>query len=361
MLSTGDPMNVLIPLARFSPSGQTSHVVDLAGALARSGVRVTLVHSRPADPTCTGPDEYRPLLAGTGVAVLSHDLAAGLPNGAPRPDVVHAHSTLDFPLAERLARRHGAAFVVTVHGLGCGRILAGASLARADAVIAVGRRVAADIAGLAAGRVVVIENGVDTDRFHPPAGGSRPRGRTTVGGEVRVLYAGRVDAERRAGFTELIRALAALSRHRRVRAVVLSDRPPGVAPALLAGPRVSLDFPGWLVDPSPVFRTADVVVGCGRVIREGMASGRPCLLLGRSYRGLVLPAALDPARGHDFGAGGREGLPSAERIAADLLRLVRDPDLATRLGAEGRAYALAHLSLAEVAARTVALYEKVRR
>ena len=354
-------MNVLIPLARFFPSGQTSHVVDLAGALARSGVRVTLVHSQPGDPACPGPDEYRPLLAGTGVAVLSHDLAAGLPDEVPEPDVVHAHSTLDFPLAERLARRHGAAFVVTVHGLGCGRMLAGASLARADAVIAVGRRVAADVAGLAAGRVVVIENGVDTDRFHPPAGGPRPRGRTPAGEEVTVLYAGRVDGERRAGFRELMRALAALSRHRRVRAAVLSDRPPGVPLALLAGLRVSLDFPGWLVDPSPVFRTSDVVVGCGRVIREGMASGRPCLLLGRSYRGLVFPAALDPTRGHDFSAGGRERPPSAGRIAADLLRLVRDPDLATRLGAEGRAYALAHLSLAEAAVRTAALYEKVRR
>jgi glycosyltransferase involved in cell wall biosynthesis len=178
---------------------------------------------------------------------------------------------------------------------------------------------------------------------------------------VTVLYAGRVDAERRAGFRELVRALAALSRHLRVRAVVLSDRPPRVPPALLTGPRASLDFPGWLVDPSRVFRTADVIVGCGRVIREGMASGKPCLLLGRSYRGLVFPVALDPGRGHDFSAGGRERPPSAERIAADLLRLVKDPDLAARLGTQGRAYALAHLGLAEAAARTAALYEKVRR
>lgn len=345
-------MRVLLLLARFFAAGQTNHVIDLARALSRSGHEVTLVNTQPGRSGQVHRHYYSRDLHADGVAVVESDLLAGLPEEVPAvPDIIHAHSTLDFARAEQLASRLGVPFVLTLHGLGASRQPYARSLALAGAVIAVGRRVAEE-ALAATPRVVVIKNGVDTEHFHPPAG---RRGK----GPFTVVFAGRIDPARRHGFRQLAHAVVELSARRAVRLVVLALSLPLVERDLESRLKGLVDFRGWLADPAPALREADVVVGSGRVIREGLASGRPNLILGRSYGGVVVPWALDPSRGHDF-SGRPAGVGSCDpaRIISDLARLAADPGLAQRLGEEGRAYALAHLSLARVAELTVKVYEQ---
>jgi len=353
-------MRVLLLLARFFAAGQTNHVVDLARALAAAGHQVTLVSTGPSGRGRSIRRAYTHDLRQAGVEVVSSDLEDGLPPGLPCPDVIHAHSTLDFARAERLASRLHLPFVLTLHGLGATHLLAAGALARAAAVIAVGRRVAAEALTVTP-RVVVIENGVDTRRFRPPGGD--PASPPAMGRPFTILYAGRIDPEKRRTFRDLAGAVSLLADHRPARLVVLAVALPALGLDLGSGRKREeiIDFRGWRVDPAPIFREADVVAGSGRVIREGMASGHPCLLAGQLYGGIVFPGALDPA-GHDFSARGTHAHPAqVQRVLADLTRLATDHSLARTLGRAGRAYALAHLGLERAAALTAKVYEEVLR
>ena len=374
-------MRVLLLLARFFAAGQTNHVVDLARALAAAGHQVTLVSTGPSGRGRSIRRAYTHDLRQAGVEVVSSDLEDGLPPGLPCPDVIHAHSTLDFARAERLASRLHLPFVLTLHGLGATHLLAAGALARAAAVIAVGRRVAAEALTVTP-RVVVIENGVDTRRFRPPgddpaafdaeplpaasdpaAAAADSLSPPAMGRPFTILYAGRIDPEKRRTFRDLAGAVSLLADHRPARLVVLAVALPALGLDLGSGRRREeiIDFRGWRVDPAPIFREADVVAGSGRVIREGMASGRPCLLAGQLYGGIVFPGALDPA-GHDFSARGTHTHPAqVQRILADLTRLATDQGLARTLGRAGRAYALAHFGLERVVALTAEVYEEVLR
>jgi len=95
-------------------------------------------------------------------------------------------------------------------------------------------------------------------------------------------------------------------------------------------------------DPAPVLGEADVVVGSGRVVCEAMASGRPALVLGETYGGIVFPESLDPARGHDFSGRWDPVLRSppgeaeeAERITEDMALWLRTERWPTTSGAKG--------------------------
>ena len=114
--------------------------------------------------------------------------------GLPPPEVVHAHSTLDFGLAASLSARLGAPYVLTAHGLGSSGIVAGQYLAGAATVIAVGRRVAREVSTMTP-RVVVIESGVDTERFRPPEPGRGASSVKTGTRRLAILYAGRIDPQ----------------------------------------------------------------------------------------------------------------------------------------------------------------------
>jgi len=353
------PLRVAILLAQFYASGQTRHVVDLARGLRRAGHEVVLVNTQPS--ACAQPhrDRFLRTLDEAGVELRYGD---PLESDLEPVDVVHAHSTLDWGKADRLACRLARPFVLTAHGLGVTRKRLRPHLARAAVVIAVGRRVAAELQGHCR-RLSVIENGVDTETFGPGAeSGSawlraRPQGQPFV-----IVYAGRLSASRRAAFHALAEAVAQLSGRRAVRFVVLSDGLPRLPPAVTERLGPNLDFRGWVWDTATVMREADVVVGCGRVIREGLASGRPCLILGPGYGGLVDPSLLRPDRGHDFsGSGPSSPLPSTARLLRDLDHLATHPDLRRRLGSEGRRYAVAHLSLEATVSATLEAYAAALR
>ena len=358
-------MRVLLLLARFFPAGQTTHVVDLARALARLGHDVTLLNTIPTNYLQVNRAEHLQDLETAGVRVILAPAAGIVPDSVlrdgPHPEVVHAHSTLDFALAASLSARLGVPYVLTAHGLGISGIVAGQYLAGAATVIAVGRRGAEEVSTMTP-RVVVIENGVDTERFHPPEPGGGASSVIAGTNPLAILYAGRLGPQRLAAFRALASAACLLAQRRAVRLTVLAMSVPPLGEPLDGALKAVLDFRGWLADPSPVFREVDVVVGSGRVIREGLASGKPCLLLGSAYRGLVSPASLNPALGHDFsGTAPSRPPPDGKCILDDLARLAEDPGLRQRLAENGRDYALAHLGLERMALLTVGVYANSRR
>lgn len=323
--------------ATFFASGQTTHVLDLARGLVRRGHRVDLWVTH-----CRGGREAHAdtvaALEAAGVAVRFLpapvvDERLGIPAG--RYDVVHAQSSWSFEPARRLAAMLGLPLILTCHGLGLDQPAYRPALAAADRLICVGPRVARDLQAYRA-KIAIVGNGVDTERFRP---GIR-EARWTL------LYAGRVDRWKRPALAALLRAVLGLPRDAQVWAASTHR---------LGGGRIR--NLGWIPDLERIMGRVHVVVGTGRVIREGLAAGAACLILGREYHGPVTPERVERMTFPDFsGMGRRLGPPDPAVILQDLLRLYRDREWLAELMAFGRRYAEQHLSLAAMVEATLAVY-----
>jgi glycosyltransferase involved in cell wall biosynthesis len=209
------------------------------------------------------------------------------------------------PAAWRLRRRRGVPYVLSLRGSDVPRPeLAGRqrlhSLTRpllrriyrdAAGLIAVSdslRRAA--LAVLPGARIEVIPNGVDTERFKPPAG--RAGGPFDVAqGRPELLFVGRLREFK--GVQDAIAALPALERAlgRPARLRIIGDGPSRAAleaqAAALraAGSNCEVRFLGWL-DPDalpPAYESASLLLlpsyveGHSNVILEALAAGLPCV------------------------------------------------------------------------------------
>jgi glycosyltransferase involved in cell wall biosynthesis len=347
MRARGKVMRVLIPLSQFFPGGQTTHVLTLAKYLRRSGHEVTVLHTRPGGRSQVMVTHYRRALALDGVEVLT--AAKDGPSAALDPfrwDVIHAHSTIDWPLAQVQARDNGCPYVLTVHGLGCDRSRFIPILQGASQVIAVGQR-AAESVSPHTGELTVIENGIDTEVFQPQ---QRPE-------RVCLTFAGRLDAPRLPGLRALLDAWRLLGLRSSASLYIVSN-PPGEA--LRESAEHGVVFTSWTPRPDRYINRAWVVIGAGRVIREGMAARAMCLVLGPRYGGVVEPRLLPGAGPHDFsGRGLHLPVPSSRVIAHDIRGLLKTPpEERARLGRETRDYALRHFGAEVFAAKTTEVYRQ---
>jgi glycosyltransferase involved in cell wall biosynthesis len=283
-------------------------------------------------------------------------------------DVVHAHLAGSPALAAALAGRVvGRPAVVKLGGgKGIGEIALSAQSAAGrlklacfgllrPRFVAVAAELAAELAEHGLGPAEVIPNGVDLERFRPPAPGEKEALRSGLGlgpGPV-FLYMGRLAWEKRlpAFVTAFGRAAAGASPPPQLVAAGEGSERAGLeAAARAAGADLRILAP--VPDPAPLYRAADVFVlpsvseGLSNALLEALASGLPAL---GSRVGGTAEAVEDGVSGLLFDG---EPDPAAE---APVRRLLADPGLRARLGAGARARAAAY-SLAEVAGRVEALY-----
>jgi glycosyltransferase involved in cell wall biosynthesis len=100
-----------------------------------------------------------------------------------------------------------------------------------------------------------------------------------------------------------------------------------------------VDFHGYTSDARELIREADVVLGMGRVLLEGMAEGKPCVLIGYDeICGLVTPETFEQYRWSNFSGRGIEPQPAA--AVCESLR---------GFGRHGSAQSAGHLSAIDVA------------
>lgn len=275
-----------------------------------------------------------------------HDAVAVL-RQAPAADVVHLHTAL-VPTVTLLragllagaARARGRAVVVHVHGGNLGswlvgrgrRVLVRAALRPATRVVTVweaGRRSLADVLGDE--RVVLLDNGVDVERFRPPVD---PRSRRVP----RVLYVGLLTE--RKGVLDLVEASRLLRCRGVPHELCLVGGTPDEGPVAEQEVRSRLDERVRLLGSRPpermpeVYEQADVFClpswweAMPLSVLEAMASGLP----------VVTTDVGDTARVvlHD-----RSGLVvpvhSPVALADALERLLTDAALRRRMGEAGRA------------------------
>jgi glycosyltransferase involved in cell wall biosynthesis len=291
-----------VPYPLFAPS--------LIGALRREIAAADVVHAH-------------------GLLYMSAAAAVLLPGRAPRVVTEHVGHV---PYASRALDRLQAAAFATI-----GR----AAARRADALVALNAKVDAELARLAPGVPRVrIRNGVDTERYRPPAPGERDALRRELGwddGVPRALFVGRLVEKKGLGVA-LAAAQASGGAFRLV--VVGPGRPPAGADVLGALPPERV---------AQLYRAADAFLlpsrgeGFPVTAQEAMASGLP-VVLGDD------PAYAEYVAG--AGAGARLA-PPEPRALADAVRGVLGA------GAAAAAHARTAFSWAAAAEAHERLYARV--
>lgn len=234
----------------------------------------------------------------------------------------------------------------TVHEQSVGRFI----LRRSRRVIAVSTSVAAHLRhlGVDPERIDVVLNGVDHDRFHPPA--VAPPG----GGVPAIVFVGRLIANKGpALFLQALGALAAAGIG--FSAEVVGDGPLRAkleAEVARLGLGSQVTFSGEVTDVADRLRQADVMV------RPSLTEGLPLAVLEAMATGNCVLASNIPGNA-ELVVPGESGLLFRPGDASDLARqlttLLTDPALRRRLAAEGcrRAAAYSWDATAEATARVL--------
>jgi len=382
--------------------GAGVHVQYLAAALAAQvDVEVHCFGSpRPATPP-VDVFAYQPWDALGGEAPLLGALRAmsvdlRMAAALDRVDVVHSH-TWYANLAGYLARvLYDIPHVLTVHSLepmrpwkaeqlGTGYRLSSLcermGIEAADAVVAVSKAVAADIAAcypaVDPARIVVIPNAVDPDEFRPSPQTDLLERYAIDPDRPIVVYFGRVTRQKgighlleaalhlepsaqlvlRAGSAdtpeldrELDEGVAALSRQREGVTWIRQSLSRQELAALLSHATVtccpSVYEPSGLVNLEAMACEAPVVAAAVGGIPEIVEHGLTGLLVPFEPSGPADPEPADPAR-------------YAGDLAAALNELIGDPALARKMGQAGRRRVVEEFSWTAVAARTVGLYRSL--
>jgi glycosyltransferase involved in cell wall biosynthesis len=213
-------------------------------------------------------------------------------------------------------------------------------------------------------RVLAIPNGIDTSAFNPaPAIRSGAiQGWRFGPGPVVVTVANLLEAK---GYPILLRAAAkVVSELKQCTFVAIGGEVEGdgyraslerLAEQL--GLRDRIQFLGWRKEVAEALRAADVAVfpslteGLPLALLEAMACGRPVVatavggvpeVVRHELTGLLVPPR------------------DVDALAAAVLRLLNDRDLAERMGREGRRRVEVHFTLERVLSRTQELYEALR-
>ena len=290
-----------------------------------------------------------------------------------RPDVIHAHefhSTARVGLwAARILRRP---LVVSAHRSGplgdvrrqlrrpSGRLRTRRLLQRADLLVAVSEEIAGEMraAGAPADRILVIRNGVDTDRFAPLDPSSRARLRTRRGwapDEVVTVFVGRVAAEKRVD--QLIEAWR--DAHRSLaepgRLVIAGD---GGRRAELEASTAGEPVEWWGIvdDPRELLVSADVFV------LPSVAEGLSNALLEAAAAGLGI-VVTDVGGAREVIGDGDSGLvvpPDDLGSLTDALKtLLADAELRRRLGDAARESVVARFGADQVARQFADRYREL--
>ena len=287
-----------------------------------------------------------------------------------QPDVIHAHELLSpattgvlakrlwgTPLVAKVLRGGHLGDIAKLRSRPGGQRRLAALRANVAAFITISEEIDRELAeaGIPAGRRVFIPNGVDTAKFAPttPAEKQQARAALSLPEAPVALYSGRLASEKQVDVLLSVWP-AVRAAHPEATLLVLGDGSEAARLRRLASPGVR--FIGRVDDVTPFLRAADLFVlpsateGLSNALLEAMAAGLP-------------PIATAVGGAPDLIDGDANGLlvPPGDAGALEhaLLSLAGDRARQRSLGRQARARIVTTYSLANVAARLRALYERV--
>lgn len=219
------------------------------------------------------------------------------------------------------------------------------------------------------GPVWVIEPPIDTERDNPGIDGSAFRRACGVRDQdLLVVTVSRLSLDLK--IDALVRAIDAaemLAHRHPIKLVLVGD---GQARAALADRAKAVNMRcgrevvrlhGEELDPRPAYAAADLVLGMGSSSLRAMSLGRPVIVQGEdAFSEIFEPATSDLFLRQGF-YGIADAAPGVERLAGQMDRLLRDPELRGRLGGFGRETVTTRFSLARAVRIQLEIYEECLR
>ncbi|MGO4785737.1 glycosyltransferase family 4 protein [Cryobacterium sp. W22_MBD10_FK3] len=211
--------------------------------------------------------------------------------------------------------------------------------------------------------VSLLEPPVDLTQNHPgvvPAGvfGAGSDARFTVGMVTRFAHQLKLE-----GILTAIDTVGSLARHSAIRLVIAGDGPARAEVAARAahvntqvGAGTVLLL-GEVVDPRPVYESADVMLGMGGSALKGLAFAKPLVVQGEGgYWKLLTSATLPEFLWAGWFGVGESAAAGPARLESILRRLVADPGLRADIGAFGLATVRERFSVEAAADTQLAIY-----
>ncbi|MFQ5880867.1 MAG: glycosyltransferase family 4 protein [Candidatus Methylomirabilales bacterium] len=374
-------MQILMCTSLFHPfiGGSERQAQVLAKALIRRGHAVTVVTQRfphlPPFEVIEGVPVYRDILTlGRGpVYGLSYLLSSALSllRHRGRYQIIHVHHLyLDAFAAAvmgRFLRRPALAKVACGGYVGDMARLRQTlfsplffSLARRlDRIVAISSQIREELInhGFDPNKIVMIPNGVDTEKFHPVVDREAAKRSLGVQGKL-VSFAGRLHPQK--GLIFLLQAWERVVAKQADATLLLLGRGPQERQLREMADRLGIShrvtFLGEKGDVRPYFQASDVFVlsslaeGMSNVLLEAMATGVPCVatrvggnvdLVGDGINGLL----VEPRNAH--------------QLAEAILCLLQDPDFGTNLEVAARQTVEHGYSVEQVAGQYLKLYQEL--
>jgi glycosyltransferase involved in cell wall biosynthesis len=367
-------VRVLHLLKTTGIAGAEAHLLALTSGLQTQGVDVSwLVLEDPSRPATSLLHETDKL----GIPVQTIPIYAHLDPTLlgrlvrrlqQRPsDIVHAH----LPHAEvygavSLREAPASRFVITRHSDNpfrrnpLWRVVFASSWKRASRIIAISEAVSramTQFEHIPSEKIAVIPYGLDGREFARSAVRGRLRSELRITHGPLVGYVGRL--ARPKGPDILLRAFAEIQPQEPEMHLVVAGDGPWREKLLRLGRDLGLEnahFLGWRQDVASIMADLDLVVmpsrweGFGLVALQAMSLGKPVI----ASRVSALPEIV---------ADGATGLlvPPEEPsvLGREILRLVRDPTLAARMGQEGFVRAQREFVVERMVSRTLQVYQQV--
>ena len=357
-------MHVFIPVHFHAPlGGLQAHVIAQLRAVHRAGGKVTVMAP-------SGPFADRVLAEGarfvaSSDAPVHSDAQRAIAESIEPFDLVHAHPFRARQVGLEVARHLGVPFLLTLHSLYDDQLPAYA--ASVDCVIAVSHAIRDRLLGANAmppERIMVIPNGVDTERF-------TAAGKRMAASERRcVLVASRLDRDKSFILDALIATWRRLAQSLAfdIEWTIAGDGDERERLELAAAEleqragKPLVRFLGWLDEDelAAAYVEADLCIAPGRCALEAMSSGTATIALGsKGYVGLIdEPTALAGAYSN-FGGVAKDSLAAGQALFDDLDSVIYDRGRLARLGQVGRELATAFFDQSSVDERMLRLYSLV--
>lgn len=367
-------MRVTMLIHSYHPrvGGAERQLAALIPGLRAQGVEVDVITRRhpglaPYELIAGVPVHRLPVPGPKPIASFTFTLAALALLRRLRPDVIHAHELFSTTTTAVAAKRVlGSPVVVTLHGGGdfneivrlkkkvMGAYRLSVFAKSVDSFVAISRELDLELArvGIPPERRAFIPNAVDTDHFQPLSHSEKMAQRAALGlPDVPIaIFTGRLAPEKR--LDRLIALWPAVRQiHPKACLLILGVGAEAARLERAAGDGVR--FLGRVERVLPYLQASDIFVlpsereGLSVALLEAMSAGLP--VLATDVGGT--PDVVEP------GVTGWLFPPNAPEVMRDdLLTLLADANLRTRLGRQARDRVVAEYSLPIAAARLAALY-----
>ena len=319
----------ILMLTRFYLNGQTTHVFSLCSQLLKSGHQPFLVAANLNHPV------YYQWLRNQQIPFSASADPAFVEQLMQKYDfeLIHTHSFHTLELALDLGRRHQIPVAATCHYLDFQSL---EKLAHADKIITISPEMAETLP-LPPDKTVMIENGIDTAALKAAR---LPKEHTVP----KAVVVTRMTDNKEPGYAILVIVL--INRGWKVQSVG-NWRPH----------YLGIPYTGWQVDLRSTYQTADLVIGTGRSIREGMAAGAAAFVLGDYLDGIVTETNVEVLRHYNFSGRAQKQIPTTQAIV-DQIDCLTESNL-SKLQVFSYQYAHQHFSQKKMTDAVVAVYQSL--